>query len=249
VLLNCDLGEWSGVGVDSPDRAIMPYIDLANIACGMHAGGPLTMRQTLILARSQGVAIGAHPGYADAANFGRLSVPHSAEELIALIHYQAGALAGMAATLGLTVDYVKPHGALYNDMMANVDIRTAVLEAIAGLPGIDRLMLLATADADRHRREARHHGVTLIFETFADRGYGDDGQLLPRDRPGAVHGRERMLDQVQQLCEDGTVTTASGHVLAIDADTLCVHGDNPAAVATVCAIRELIRRQPIHHQP
>ncbi|MCK9469783.1 MAG: 5-oxoprolinase subunit PxpA [Porticoccaceae bacterium] len=241
MLLNCDLGEWSGV--DCPDTALMPHIDLANIACGMHAGGPLTMRRTLALARQHKVAIGAHPGYADPANFGRLSIPLSAEELIALIHYQVAALSGMATSQALSVTYVKPHGALYNDMMANPDIRTAVMQAVAELPGTLSLMLLATADAELHREEAARHGLKLIFETFADRCYGDDGQLLPRQMAGAVHNHARALDQVRQLQEDRSVTTAGGRILPIHADTLCVHGDNPEAEQVARAIRQLIPRQ------
>lgn len=245
LLLNCDLGEYdaeSGVVSDaSPDSAVMPHIDQANIACGMHAGNPLTMRRTLALARHYGVAVGAHPGYADLSNFGRLSIAHTPEELVALIHYQVSALAGMAATMGLTVDYVKPHGALYNDMMANADIRQTVMAAIAELGGSRKLMLLATADADQHREEARFHGIELLFETFADRCYGDNGQLLPRALPGAVHSRELMLNQVRQLREDHSVTTVSGKIIPISADTLCVHGDNPEAVADIRTIRALIR--------
>jgi len=245
LLLNCDLGEYSpesvGASYSSPDNAVMPHIDQANIACGMHAGTPLTMRHTLALARHFGVAVGAHPGYADQANFGRLTIAHTPEELVSLIHYQVSALSGMAASMGLSVDYVKPHGALYNDMMANADIRQTVMAAIAELRGSRRLMLLATAEADQHREEARFHGIELIFETFADRCYGDNGQLLPRTQPGAVHSRERMLDQVRQLRDDHSVTAQSGRVIPISADTLCVHGDNPQAVADIRTIRALLR--------
>ncbi len=241
MLRNCDLGEWSDD--DRSDTALMPHIDLANVACGLHAGGPLTMRRTLSLARQHGVAIGAHPGYADPTNFGRVSIPHTREALIALIHYQVAALAGMAASEQLTLSYVKPHGALYNDMMANVEIRAAVMQAVAELPGALRLMMLATAEADRHREEAARFGIELIFETFADRCYGDDGQLLSRQLPGAIHAPDQALDQVRQLCEDHTVTTVSGRVLPICADTLCVHGDNPEALAVVTAIRQLVPRQ------
>lgn len=242
LLLNCDLGEYaSESGTAVPDSIVMPYIDQANIACGMHAGNPLTMRRTLALARHYGVAVGAHPGYADLTHFGRLSIAHTPEELVSLIHYQVAALTGMAATTGLSVNYVKPHGALYNDMMANADIRQTVMAAIADLNGNLKLMLLATADANQHREEARFHGIELLFETFADRCYGDNGQLLPRTQPGAVHNRELMLDQVRQLHEDHSVTTVSGKRLPISADTLCVHGDNPEAVADIRTIRALIR--------
>jgi UPF0271 protein len=245
LLLNCDLGEYAPeagtTSADSPDCKVMPHIDQANIACGMHAGNPLTMRRTLALARHYGVTVGAHPGYADLTHFGRLSIAHTPEELVALIHYQVSALAGMAAAMGLRVDYVKPHGALYNDMMANADVRQTLMAAIAELAGNPRLMLLATADADQHRKEARFHGIELLFETFADRCYGDNGQLLPRALPGAVHSREKMLNQVRQLREDNSVTTVNGRILPITADTLCVHGDNAEAVADIRTIRALIR--------
>jgi len=241
LLLNCDLGEWSGAIATSPDLAVMPYIDQANIACGMHAGSPLTMARTLALAKRHGVAAGAHPGYRDATNFGRLSIPHSHEELVALIQYQVLALAGMATACGLTVDYVKPHGALYNDMMASTEIRHGVMAAIAALPAAKRLMLLATADAGQHMEEALSHGIELIFETYADRCYGDNGQLLPRSLPGAIHRREKMLEQVRQLRDDRSVTSSGGKIIPIRADTLCVHGDNPRGVADIAAIRALIR--------
>ena len=239
MLLNCDLGE-----LDDPDhrveRAMMPLIDLANIACGFHAGGPLHIHNTLKIAGEHGVTIGAHPGYGDRENFGRVSVPHTPEELTALLHYQIAALEGMAGNRGLALDYVKPHGALYNDMMGNEDILKTVLRALGEHRGPGKLMLLATGNADRHRRLAAAHNVELLFETFADRRYTDEGFLTPRRQEGAVLDHQRMLEQVQQLCEDGAVTTLSGKTLPIEADTLCIHGDSPHATDTVAAIRALI---------
>lgn len=238
LLLNCDLGELAAD--DNSDALIMPHIDLANIACGLHAGDAHTMHNALLLAGRHRVKIGAHPGYADRAHFGRLSIPHDSAQLQALLHYQIGALQGMAAARGLTVDYVKPHGALYNDIMANDVIRHTLMSALSDSAGPRILMLLATADAERHREEAARFGLDVLFEAFADRCYLDNGQLVPRSEPGAVHDHQRMLDQVRQLRDAGSVTTHSGKRLAITADTLCVHGDNPAAVATIQAIRRLL---------
>ncbi len=238
--LNCDLGESFGTWTLGMDAHVMPHIDQANIACGFHAGDPLVMQKTLGLAKAHGVSVGAHPGYHDLVGFGRRSVRCTAEEIVALMQYQISALDGMAQVQGLTLDYVKPHGALYNDMMADAAVRDAVMTAVARYHRPIHLMLQATPQADEHREEAARHGIALWFEAFADRCYDDDGKLLARTRPGAVHDRERMLAQVQQLCAEGTVTTVSGHTLRLEADTLCVHGDNEAGVAAIRAIRECL---------
>ncbi len=240
MLLNCDLGELED-REHRIERALMPLIDLANIACGMHAGGPLSIHNTLKIAKDHGVAIGAHPGYCDRDNFGGVSIPHTPEELTALLHYQIGALEGMARNRGMALDYIKPHGALYNDMMANEDILKTVLASLGEQQGPRKLMLLATADAEKHRRLAGRYNVKLLFETFADRRYTDSGFLVPRGQPGAVLDQTQMLEQVQQLCEDGRVTTASGRTLPIEADTLCIHGDTPDAVETIGRIRATIK--------
>jgi UPF0271 protein len=240
MLLNCDLGESYGSWTMGVDAAVMPYIDQANIACGFHAGDPVTMRRTLALAAEHGVAVGAHPAYPDIVGFGRRSMALSREEIIANLHYQLAALDGMAQSLGLTVNYVKPHGALYHDMMDHKETRAAILQAIASYHRPLALMLLASAQAGVHRAEADAAGVTLLFEGFADRCYDDDGRLLPRSKPGAVHDRERMLAQVAQIKRDAAVTTVHGNVIPLHIDTLCVHGDNPEAVQAIAAIRALL---------
>jgi UPF0271 protein len=240
MLLNCDLGESYGSWPMGMDADVMPHIHQANIACGFHGGDPVTLRRTLTLAAKYGVSVGAHPSYPDLAGFGRRSMKLSADELVAILHYQIAALEGMARIQGLLLDYVKPHGALYNDMMAQEGVRATVIEAIAGYHRPLPLMLQATTHAATHREEAAAAGITLLFEAFADRCYDDDGSLLARSKPGAVHNRERMLSQVQQLLRDRAVTTASGNVIGIDADTLCVHGDNPEGVLAIQAIRALV---------
>lgn len=240
LLLNCDLGESFGAWTMGMDAAVMPHIDQANIACGFHAGDPLVMSQTLALAKAHGVRIGAHPSYPDLVGFGRRSLHCSADEITALVLYQTAALSGMAQSLGLSLDYVKPHGALYNDMMASARVRHAIMDATASFHLPIRLMLQATPEHQLHREEARSRGLELWFEAFADRAYDDDGKLLPRNQPGAVLNREQMLAQVRQLSTFGTVTTVSGRTLPLQADTLCVHGDNPQGVAAITAIRELL---------
>jgi UPF0271 protein len=240
MLLNCDLGESYGSWTMGMDAAVMPHIDQANIACGFHAGDPLAMRATLALAASHGVSIGAHPAYPDLVGFGRRSMNLSTDELIATLHYQVAALEGMARSLGLELSYVKPHGALYNDMMANPQVRATILQALTSYHRPLTLMLQATTAAQQHRAEADALGINVLFEAFADRCYDDDGSLLSRSKPGAVHTRERMLLQVEQLKKEGTVTTVSGKRLELQVDTLCVHGDNPESVQAIQAIRALV---------
>lgn len=240
MLLNCDLGESYGSWAMGLDDQVMPHINQANIACGFHGGDPVTMRSTLALAARHGVKIGAHPSYPDLVGFGRRSMNLSDDELIAGLHYQVAALEGMALSQNLTLDYVKPHGALYNDMMAKSAVRATLLEAIASYHRPLALMLQATPAADQHRAEADALKVPLLFEAFADRCYDDDGSLLSRRLPGAVHSRDRMLAQVEQLCSQGTITTAGGKVLLLQVDTLCVHGDNLEGVQAIEAIRALV---------
>jgi len=240
MLLNCDLGESYGSWTMGLDAEVMPHIDQANIACGFHGGDPLTIRKTLALAAEHKVAIGAHPAYPDLVGFGRRPMNLSADEIVANLHYQVAALEGMANTQELALQYVKPHGALYNDMMAKSQVRKAVMQAVASYHRPLALMLQATPDAQRHQEEADEFGLPLLFEAFADRCYDDDGKLLSRSRPGAVHDRGRMLAQVEQLQREGTVTTVSGHVIPLQADTLCVHGDNLEGVQAIQAIRALV---------
>ena len=238
--LNCDLGESYGSWTMGLDAQVMPHIDQANIACGFHAGDPVTMANTLALAAQHGVTIGAHPAYPDLVGFGRRPMNLSAEEIIASLHYQIAALEGMANCQQLQVSYVKPHGALYNDMMARVEVRSAIMQAVASYHRPIALMLQATPELDSHRREAESFGLAVLFEAFADRCYDDDGKLLSRSRPGAVHDREKMLAQVEQLQREGTVTTVSGKLIELRADTLCVHGDNLEGVQAIEAIRALV---------
>jgi UPF0271 protein len=240
LLLNCDLGESLESSLIDVDEAVMPYIDQANIACGFHAGNAMVMQKTLDLARQHSVTIGAHPSYKDLTGFGRRSINCSSDEIISDVLYQLSALDGMAASQGVSVEYVKPHGALYNDMMAKTEVRLAIMQAVAGFHRRIILMLQATPIASQHKEEAKQFGLQIQFEVFADRCYDDDGSLLARSKEGAVHCAKKMLLQVKQFNESGQITTIGGKQLILQADTLCVHGDNIETVKAIKAIRELI---------
>ncbi len=238
--LNCDLGESYGSWKMGLDEQAMPHIHQANIACGFHAGDAIIMRKTIQLAKDNGVSIGAHPAYPDLQGFGRRSMNCSHDEILAYVQYQIGAIEGMAKSMGVSLDYVKPHGALYNDMMAKENVRAAVMEAVATHHSKPALMLQAVPENAQHKVEAENLGLKLHFEAFADRCYDDDGKLLSRLKEGAVHTRDKMMAQVKQLIQSQTVTTVSGDTLPLLADTLCVHGDNIEGVRAIADIRALI---------
>ena len=237
--LNCDLGESFGAWKMGLDDQVMPHIDMANIACGFHAGDPSVMANTLKLAKQHNVMIGAHPSYPDKQGFGRRSMSMSVAELTQCLHYQIAALDGMAKVQGLTLSYVKPHGALYNDMMNNQQLLTTVMGAVASYPANLKLMILATADAKHHHTMARHLGLTLVLEAFADRLYTDQGHLVARNIAGSVHDKAALLAQVKQLLASNSVTTQSGKSLKLNADSICVHGDNAQGVALIEDIKAL----------
>ncbi len=238
--LNCDLGESFGAWQMGLDQDVMPHIDQANIACGFHGGDPLVIQNTLALAKQHQVMVGAHPSYPDLQGFGRRSMQCSANEIKAFLHYQIAAIAGMAATQGMKIHYIKPHGALYNDMMKKPSVLMAIMQAVASYHQPLVLMIQATPMFKQHQQQAKKLGLTLWAEAFADRCYDDEGYLLSREHQGALHCKEKMLAQVQQLKTQGTVTTVTGKTLVLAADSLCVHGDNMAAVAAIKEIKHLL---------
>lgn len=239
--LNCDLGESFGAWVMGQDADVMLYIDQANVACGFHASDPLTMHRTLALAAAHQVSVGAHPAYPDLVGFGRRSMTLTDEEVKTLIWYQTGALQGMCRIHGLTVEYVKPHGALNNDMMSNTALLRTVMEAIVEYDGQLPLMIPVTCDHAEHRKMAKEIGVSLLFEAFADRAYDDTGRLVSRREPGAVlHDPEDIVAQALSFTHKQGVESTSGRWLDLPADSLCVHGDNAESLAAVAAIRQAL---------
>ena len=238
VKLNCDLGEGAG-----SEEAVMPFIDQANIACGFHAGSPEMMRETLLLAKAHGVSVGAHPGYADREGFGRKSMPCNSDEIVELVRQQISALGEFAISEGITIDYVKPHGALYHDMLNNTEVRSAIYLAVSQYPVPLMLMIQATPEIESHRAEASQAGLEVWAEAFADRRYDNVGRLVSRQEAGAVLDRSQMLAQVQQLVTEGSITTDAGNKLAVSADTLCVHGDHAEGVEGIREIRKLLSNE------
>lgn len=239
MLLNCDMGESYGAWTMGADADVMPHIDLANIACGFHAGDPAIMQRTIVLAVAAGVKVGAHPAYPDLAGFGRRSLAFPDTELLAILHYQIGAMQAMCRVADTPLHHVKPHGALYNDMQTSEPLFRLVCQAVANTAPEAKLLTLARPDQEYWRAIAAEYQVDVLFEAFADRAYEDSGQLRSRALPGAVLAdRAAILAQVNSLASSGRITTFSGNELALPADTICVHGDNPESIATVAAIRE-----------
>lgn len=241
ILLNCDMGESFGVWSMGDDAHAMPLVDQANLACGFHAADPLTMQRTVALAAQHGVAIGAHPAYPDLVGFGRRHMACSAEEVRAMVLYQIGALEAFCRAAGTQLAYVKPHGALYNDLVRNDALLAAVLQACAAFrPGLP-LMVLALADNRREQRLAAAVGVPLLFEAFADRAYLADGQLAPRRLAAAVHhDPERILQQALAIARAEPFPDLDGAPLQLHADSLCVHGDNAESLAVLRRLRAML---------
>lgn len=252
MLLNCDMGESFGAWKMGDDEAVMPVIDMASIACGFHAGDPHVMQHTVRLAAAHQVRIGAHPSYPDLAGFGRRSMQFSDDDLAAIVHYQIGALEAICAANACQLTYVKPHGALYNDMQTNPQLFSTILTVIdqCNQHRQQPLQLLTLARIDRQwqQQQAAKYGIPLLFEAFADRRYEADGQLRQRKYPDAVlHDADAILQQVGQLARGEAICASDGSALALQADTLCVHGDNPQSVAVVKAIRDYLNSMAQGH--
>ncbi len=234
--LNADVGE--GVGNDA---ALFQWIGMANIACGYHAGDLETMTAAVQLAVRYGVAVGAHPGYRDRDGFGRRSIAHFPGEIKQLIIEQAKALEGICQREGSRVSYIKPHGALYHDMMARQDVYEEILQAVATLPHCPALMIQARQENENDQKVAARYRVPLLFEAFADRAYTAEGGLQDRQIEGAVFSsQDQMIDQVLQLRDQGSVTTVCGKTLPLKADSVCVHGDNEASIEAAKKLYQIL---------
>lgn len=234
--LNADLGESFGAWTMGNDAAMFKLVDSANVACGFHAGDPLVMRNTVRTAKACGVSIGAHPSFPDLQGFGRRRMDLPLAELEAMLIYQIGALQAMARSEGGEVSHVKPHGALSN--MACTDLRLAQTVARA-VAAVDRSLILLAPALSQLVVAGRDGGLRVVEEIFADRAYLDDGSLVPRSHPQAmIHGAEACLAHVTRILVDGQITPISGDTLAVQAQSICVHGDGPDAVATARLIRD-----------
>ena len=234
--LNADVGEGAWT-----DEALMPWIDWANIACGEHAGGTEEMKRTVALAMTHGVIIGAHPGYPDRDNFGRISIPMAPGDITRLVADQVENLNTICQLMGAQVAYIKPHGALYHDMMQHPHVFEEILHAASGPSNPLPVAVMAQAGEARLQHPLQSENVPLVFEAFADRAYAQGGGLMDRAQAGAVFDSVGpILAQVQHIVNHNSVTTANDTSLAIKADSICVHGDNPASIAAIHQIFHLL---------
>src|SRR6201992_1003427 len=241
--LNADLGEGFGVWRRGDDDAMLGIVTSANVACGFHAGDPAGLLSVCRLAAERGVRIGAQESYRDLDGFGRRFIDVTAEDLLADVVYQIGALQGLAQVAGSAVSYVKPHGALYNTIATNREQAAAVAEAVrrvdAGLPVLG---LGGSVFFD----EAAQRGLRTVPEAFADRAYRPDGQLVSRREPDAVlDDPAAIAERVLSMVTGGTVTAVDGSTVDVHVKSVCVHGDSPGAVQIATAVRDRLKADGI----
>lgn len=241
IRLNCDMGESFGIWKMGNDEEIMPYIDMANLACGFHASDAVTMNRSVLLAKKYDVIIGAHPSYQDLVGFGRRSILCSLEEIKSIILYQLGALSAFCKSHNTIVSYVKPHGALYNDMMRDENIFKAVLNAIASFDKNIKLMILSGAKNEEYEYTSKLYDIKLIYEVFADRNYNDDGTLVSRMHENAVIKDELdVVDRINNLKNRGYLYSVNGQKLFLKTDSICVHGDNDKALEFIKLLKKAL---------
>lgn len=237
--LNSDMGESFGVYTLGDDAAMLEIVTSANVACGFHAGDPLVMHETARLAKANGVAVGAHPGFRDLWGFGRRPIMgERPEDVEKEILYQIGALQAIAAAAGHKVTHLKTHGSLGNIAAVDADLAMAVARASAA---IDRDLFFVAIPGTEIERAGEKLGLRVVREAYADRTYDDDGNLTSRKKPGAViHDPQIACQRVLRMLEEGAITSVNGKKIPVKIDTICVHGDNPAAVGMARAIREAL---------
>lgn len=236
--LNSDLGESFGNYTIGMDNDIIPFVTSVNIACGWHAGDPMVMNDTVKSAIQNGIAIGVHPGYPDLIGFGRRNLAVSPAELKAYVIYQIGALQAFVTAHGGRLQHVKPHGAMYNMAAVDYKLAMAIAEGIKVVAPEAIFMGLANSEMIRAGKAV---GLRVAQEVFADRAYQNNGTLVPRSQPGAViHDPAEAISRVVRMVKERRVVAITGEAIEIQADSICVHGDNPEAVAFVRTIRETL---------
>ena len=233
--INSDLGESFGAYSIGHDEGLMKAITSANIAAGFHAGDPSVLRDTIRLAKANGVAVGAHPGFPDLVGFGRRELNVTPREAEDMVLYQIAAVAGVAAAEGVRVQHVKPHGALFNMAVRNAELSAAIARAVAA---IDRSLILFGLPGSEILSAGTAAGLRVAAEVFADRAYEADGSLASRRKPGSViHDADAVVARAVRMVKEGTVVAIDGSLVNLDADTICVHGDTPGSDALAAKIR------------
>ncbi|MCP8617838.1 5-oxoprolinase subunit PxpA [Salirhabdus salicampi] len=241
--LNCDLGESYGIFKLGNDEEVLQYVSSANVACGFHAGDHNVMNHTVQLAKKYGVSIGAHPGFLDLHGFGRREMNVPPNEIFNLVVYQIGALQAVASIHNVSVNHVKPHGALYNLAAKNKEVAEAVAEAVKQVN--PNLVLFALPNSQL-MKAGKDRGVKVASEVFADRTYQPDGTLTPRTMPNAmIHDSEEAAMQVIKMVTEGKVTAVNGEQVAVEANTICVHGDGPKALQFVMQLKQTLEEHNV----
>lgn len=245
--MNSDLGESFGAYKIGMDSEVLKYITSANVACGWHAGDPLIMEKTVVMAKEAGTAVGAHPGYNDLMGFGRRNMVISPAEAKAYIKYQMGALMAFTQSNGIKLQHVKPHGAFYNMSAKNLDQAMAICQ---GIYEVDKDVILLGLANSKMIEAAKIVGLKYASEVFADRAYMDDGTLAPRSMPGSVlHDEDFAIERVIRMIKEGYVESINGNQVPIKVDSICVHGDNPKALAFVSTMRDRLISEGIRLAP
>lgn len=245
--LNADLGEGFGPWAMGDDAAMLDVVSSANVACGGHASDPETMFRTLTLAKARGVVTGAHPSYPDKEGFGRRRLPHTPAEIERFVAAQVGALVAIGALVGQPIAYVKPHGALGNVAAAEVEVAAAIVRAVRA---IDSGLAILAISGTVLEGAARAAGVAVFSEIFADRGYTPAGQLVPRGAPGAmIHDPEAATARLLGFLDSGLMPTVGGDPIPLAADSVCIHGDSPQAVAMARHLGETFRQRGLAVAP
>ena len=245
--LNSDLGESFGAYKIGSDADVIPLISSANVACGFHAGDPLVMAKTVALCKSTGTALGAHPGYPDLVGFGRRNLAASPAEVKAMVTYQIGALDAFCKAAGVKLQHVKPHGAMYNMAAKDETLAKAICQAIYEYD--PQLILMGLANSQM-LTQAKAMGLPAAAEVFADRAYEEDGTLVARSKPGSmIEDEEEAVARVIRMIKEGKVTAITGKDIEITADSVCVHGDGPKALAFVEKLRNAFAAEGIEIVP
>lgn len=238
--INCDMGEGYGNWSAGDDAAVRPWITTANIACGFHAGDPLTIINAIDAALERGIAVGAHPGLPDLLGFGRRVMAITPEDAYAYVLYQAGALAGMLTARGGTLHHIKPHGAFHYLMNDSHEICDAVLQAVEHLMPEPLIYWPAGRDDAPVVRIARDRGISIVFEFYPDLGYRADGTLVVERHKRGGDSADAAA-RVRRLLEDGTVETADGGTLTVEVGSICIHGDSPSAAQIAEEVAKVVR--------
>jgi len=233
--INSDLGESFGAYSIGHDAGLMHAITSANVAAGFHAGDPSVLRDTIRMAKEHGVAVGAHPGFPDLVGFGRRELNVTRREAEDMVLYQVAAVVGVAAAEGVKVQHVKPHGALFNMAVRNAELAAAIARAVAAF---DRNLILFGLPGSEILNAGRAAGLRVAAEVFADRAYEPDGSLASRRKAGSViHDPDAVVARAVRMVKARTVVATDGSAVALEADTICVHGDTPGSDALAAQIR------------